>query len=170
MEERHENEQYFFDDPTLARLEAFLEPFAAPACVCAPMLGRRLAERGRAAAILDVDERFAATPGFERFDLNRPRWLGREFDVIVCDPPFFNVSLKQLAASLRVIAGNDVRRPLLVSHLVRRRDAVLRAFAEFDLRPTGFRPTYRTVAATPKNDIEFFGNASDDALAPLTAE
>jgi hypothetical protein len=46
MDERHENEQYFFDAPTLERLTDFLSGWENACCLCAPMLGRHLAPRG----------------------------------------------------------------------------------------------------------------------------
>ncbi len=77
MEERHENEQYFFD-----------------------------------ATILDIDERFADVPGYRHFDITRPEWLGIEFGAILCDPPFFNVSFRQLGDALRTLACNAFTRAL----------------------------------------------------------
>lgn len=72
MYELHENEQYFFAEPTLAHLAGFLARFAAPCCLCAPLLGRRLAEQGVAVTILDIDERFAAVRGFRCYNLYNP--------------------------------------------------------------------------------------------------
>src|SRR5690349_5948980 len=100
MYELHENEQYFFDEPTLDRLARFLEPWRAPCCLCAPLLGKRLAQRGLAVHVLDIDERFANVRGFQRYDIYRPTWLGVEFGIILCDPPFFNVSLAQLFTAI----------------------------------------------------------------------
>ena len=167
MYELHENEQYFFDQPTLDHLANFLAAWPSPCCICAPLLGQRLAERGVAVTILDIDERFAAVPGFRRYDLYRPAWLGAEFGIILCDPPFFNVSLSQLFAALRLLSRHRFDQPLLVSHLRRRSSAVLGTFAPFGLRPTGFCPTYQTVRACVKNDIEFFGNLDDEQTARL---
>ena len=72
MDERHEHEQYFFDEPTLARLADVVASFPNPCCLCAPLLGKALVERDVAVRILDLDERFASLPGFRRYDLHRP--------------------------------------------------------------------------------------------------
>ena len=167
MYELHENEQYFFAEPTLAHLATFLARFAAPCCLCAPLVGRRLAEQGVAVTILDIDERFAIVPGFRRYNLYRPEWLDQEFDIIVCDPPFFNVSLSQLFAAIRLISHNHFEQPLLITYLQRRSAAILGAFAPFGLQPTGYLPSYQTVQAIERNTIEFFGNLGQEELVAL---
>ena len=169
MEERHEREQYFFDEATLDHLAAYVASWPSPCCLCAPLLGKRLVELGVDVAILDVDERFSDVPGFQRFDVYRPGWLGREFGLVVCDPPFFTISLSQLFAAIRVVSRNDFRQPLLVSYLSRRSSAILGTFAPFDIRVTGYHPTYQTVKSIEKNDIELFGNLSADDHRRLSA-
>ena len=167
MYELHENEQYFFAEPTLTHLAGFLAGFATPCCLCAPLVGRRLAEQGVAVTILDIDERFATVPGFRRYNLYRPEWLDQEFDIIVCDPPFFNVSLSQLFAAIRLISHNRFDQPLLISYLQRRSAAILGAFAPFGLQPTGYLPSYQTVQAVERNTIEFFGNLAAEEMIAL---
>ena len=166
MDERHENEQYFFDAETVDRLAQVATTYEHVCCICAPTLGRRLAADGRTVAVLDIDERFSDVPGFQAYDLTRPTWLATSFDVIMCDPPFFNLSLSQLFAAIRTLSHNDFDRPILISYLVRRERALLRAFDRFDLQPTGLRAGYQTVQPGPKNDIAFY--ASPAALANVT--
>jgi Probable N6-adenine methyltransferase len=138
-----------------------------PCCLCAPLLGQYLARRGVAVCILDIDDRFAATPGFRRYDIYRPEWLDERFDLIVCDPPFFKVSLSQLFAAIRLLSHHDHAQPLLISYLKRRSSAVLGTFAPFGLAPTGFCPTYLTVEETPRTATEFFSNIAPQRLASL---
>src|SRR5215213_2315981 len=159
MYEKHENEQYFFDRPTLATLADAVATFPNPCCLCAPLLGQELERRGVAVCVLDIDERFAGLRGFRRYDLYRPEWLGEEYGLIVCDPPFFNVSLAQLFAAIRMLSRNDYTQPLLVSYLARRASNVLGTFARFNLAPTGYRPRYQTVQdQDARNAVEFFAN------------
>jgi hypothetical protein len=158
MYELHKAEQYFFDGPTLDHLASFVSSFDNPCCLCAPLLGKRIVERGHRVRILDIDDRFEGVPGFVPFDLHRPQWLGEAFDLIVCDPPFYNVSLSQLFTAIRIIAGHDYAQPLLVSYLTRRARNVLGTFSPFNLVATGYRPGYQTVQALERNEIEFFGN------------
>jgi len=161
MHENHQREQYFFDAPTVTHLTTFVASYDRVCCLCAPTLGKALADAGRPVTVLDIDERFADVPGYRRYDLYRPEWLGQEFDLIVCDPPFFNVSLSQLFAAIRTLARHQFDQPLLISYLCRRSDNIQGTFAPFGLRAMGYRPGYLTVEATERNAIEFFGNLSE---------
>lgn len=167
MEERHSNEQYFFDEATVEQLADVVQSFENPCCLCAPMLGKALVERGVSVHILDIDERFATLPGFRHYDISQPEWLGEPFGLILCDPPFFNVSLSQLFAAIRMLSRNDFRQPLMVSYLTRREASLLRAFSDFKLKPTGYLPRYQTVQASPKNEIAFYSNVEEALLRAL---
>jgi Probable N6-adenine methyltransferase len=162
MYELHENEQYFFDKPTLAHLADFVSAYSNPCCLCAPLLGQELARRELHVRILGIDERFAHLDGFRRYDIYRPEWLGEEFGLIVCDPPFYNASLSQLFAAIRLLSRNLYTQPLLVSYLVRRSANILGTFARFGLEPTGYRPGYQTVQRAERNEIEFYGNLGEE--------
>ncbi|HVF85681.1 MAG TPA: hypothetical protein VM821_06845 [Abditibacteriaceae bacterium] len=160
MYELHENEQYFFSDETVKQLADFVieNNFALPCCLCCPLLGRELAERGIETRILDVDERFANVNGFQPYDLYRPRWTGEKYGIIVCDPPFFKVSLAQLFTAVRVLAQHDFAQPLMLFYLSRRAANVTGTFARFNLRATGWQPRYQTVQQVERNQIEAFSN------------
>ena len=169
MYELHQNEQYFFDERTLQQLADFVSRFENPCCLCAPLLGEAPVNRGRRVRILDIDTRFASLPGFVLYEVQRPRWLGERFDLLVCDPPFYNVSLSRLFAAVRTLALNDYGQALLISYLRRRSPNVLGTFAPFRVRPTGYFPGYRTVEACERNEIEFYGNLAEEQLASLLA-
>lgn len=158
MDERHDHEQYFFDDQTLALLCDWLTAFENPCLVCAPMLATALENRGRSVRLLDIDHRFAALQGFVDWNIKRPTRLAERFDVIVCDPPFFNVSLNQLFKSVRLLSHFSFTQPLAISYLSRRANALLRAFEPFKLQISELHPTYRTIERSPKNEIQFFAN------------
>jgi hypothetical protein len=158
MYERHENEQYFWDATTVARLADITQQFESPCCLCAPLLGHELAHRGIKTRILDVDERFAEVAGFQHYDLFRPAWLGEEFGLIVCDPPFWKVSLSQLFTAIRLLSRHNYAQPLLICYPTRRAANIMGTFTRFNLQPTGFHPTYVTVRDSAKNDIQFFSN------------
>jgi Probable N6-adenine methyltransferase len=162
MHERHELEQYFFLPETTEQLASFAAGFALPCCLCAPSVGVALGQRRVAARVLEIDERFASTPGFVRWDLYRPQPLDETFGLIVCDPPFLKVSLAQLFAALRVLARGEPSQPLLLCYPRERAIHLLATFAPFGLRPTGLCPRYQTVQAHGPEDIEFFGNLTDE--------
>ena len=158
MYELHENEQYFFTPQTLEALARFLQRYDRVCVLCAPMLGQALAQAQRNVRLLDIDERFSGVDGYRSWDLHRPEYLGETYDIIVCDPPFFNVPLSRLFRAIRVLALERFDQPLLLSYLRRRSQAVLGTFSPFLLEPTGFCPTYVTVQRVGRNDVEFFGN------------
>ena len=170
MYELHENEQYFYDASTLEQLADFLSGFENPCCLCAPLVGKTLASRGAKVSVLDIDERFASVTGFRRFDLFRPEWIGESFDVILCDPPFFKVSLSQLFFAIRLLSRHEYSQPLLISYLKRREANVMGTFTRFNLKPTGYFPAYQTVRSHAKNDIEFFSNLPEARVLCLRGE
>jgi hypothetical protein len=169
MYELHENEQYFFDPPALDRLVDFVVQggFHSTCCLCCPLLGQELGQRGIATRILDMDSRFATVPGFRSYDLYRPAWTGETYDLIICDPPFFKVSLSQLFKAIRTLSRNDFSQPLLLCYLSRRGSNVQGTFGQFGLRASGIAPGYQTVQRTGRNDIEYFTNLPAEKLAPL---
>jgi hypothetical protein len=159
MEERRENEQYFFDEPTITQLADLIQPYRLPCCLCAPTVGRELARRGIDVRILDIDERFKELRGFRYFDLGRPSWPGESFGVILFDPPFFNAApISRLFDAVRMLSHYHFDQKLLMSWPTRRAHLILETFHQFGLSPTGFRPGYVTVANQGKNEIEFYGN------------
>lgn len=162
LEERHEHEQYFWDASTLDRLCGIVSKFQNPCLLCAPMLGVELANRKRPVTFLDIDERFSGVTGFQKWDAYRPQHLSDEFDLIVCDPPFFNMSLSQLFSAIRILAHFDLSKSLLLCYLERRENAVLGTFSPFSLSGTNFRPTYRTVQPVDRNTVRFYSNFSID--------
>ncbi|MEM6258306.1 MAG: hypothetical protein AAGI37_08335 [Planctomycetota bacterium] len=159
MQENHANEQYFFDAPTLRRLRVVVARFSAPCVLCAPLLGRSLHEHGQAAAVLDIDERFADLPGYRRWDVSRPEPIDQALGLILCDPPFFSVSLSQLFRAIRLLAKFDTSTPIAIGYLARRERALLGAFAPFNLQPSAFRLGYQTVQyQAGRNDIRLYTN------------
>lgn len=158
MYELHQNEQYFWDDETILDLADRAERFVLPACLCAPLLGRELARRGAACRTLDIDERFGEVPGFLRFDLYRPQWRPESFGAIICDPPFWNVSLSQLFGAVRLLAHHNWDLPVAICYPARRARNLCATFYRFGLQPTGVFPQYRTVQMRETDRIEFFAN------------
>lgn len=145
MQENHQREQYFFTQGTAGVLSVLLEKYERPVVLCAPMLGKLMAEQGRKVTILDIDDRFANVPGFRHWDLQRPGALEFEPDVIFCDPPFYTVKLDRLYRAITTLTRGAVETPLMLSWLARREAALLGTFAKFGLRETGYFPRYVSV-------------------------
>ena len=124
------------------------------------MLARHLHQHQpkRKLRLLDTDTRFADLPFFREWNLYRPTPLDESFDLILCDPPFFNVSLSQLFTAIRLLAKFDYSHKIAIAYLGRRESALLGTFARFNLAPTGFFPIYQTVQSCAKNDIQFYAN------------
>ncbi len=158
MLERHEAEQYFWDAETLQSLADVAARYPNPCCLCAPMLGRALKERDVEHRVLDCDERFADDEHFALYDLYRPLYRDESYGVILCDPPFWKVSLSQLFAAVRLLSHHDFAQPLAICYPARRARNVCGTFAHFDLQPTGYFPGYLTVQELERNRIEFFAN------------
>jgi len=158
IDEKHELEQYFFDQDTIDELVELVDCFENPCCVCTPMVAQAMLERGREVAIFDIDERFSSMPGFRRWDLEQPVYLNEEFDFVICDPPFFNLSLRQLFHAMRTLTHFRYDTPLAITYLMRRSAAFVRAMGHFEMVDTGYRPGYATVEASEKNEIGFFSN------------
>ena len=165
MLELHELEQYFWDAQTLDSLADVAARFEYPCCLCAPMLGRVLSDRGIEHRVLDADERFAEDPNYAQFDLYRPLWRDETYGVILCDPPFWKVSLSQLFAAIRLLSHHDFEQPLAICYPARRARNLCGTFARFGLEPTGYFPGYLTVQELERNRIEFFANFEWDEPA-----
>lgn len=164
MHELHQNEQYFFDALTIQYLTGVLKQFDNICVLCAPMLGKALSETGSNVTILDIDDRFADAKGYLSWSIYKPQWINKTFDVIFCDPPFFNVSLSQLFKAIRMLSHNNFEQKLMICYLIRRSHAVTGSFYLFNLQPTGCHPSYVTVEQTEKNQIEIFSNLDFNLL------
>lgn len=158
MQENHKKEQYFFDPPTLELLADMVQDYENIACLCTPMVGKTLNERKKEVSILDTDTRFETEKGFMVWDLYKPSFLNQKFGIILCDPPFFNVSLSQLFKAIRLLSQHDYTQPILLAYLARRKHAVTATFSLFNLQPTEIHLGYVTVQKEEKNDIILYTN------------
>ena len=136
--EDHRLEQFYWDEPTRARLLARLGEYRAPLLVGTPSLAVEAENAGLAYTLLDVDERFAFLPGFRRYDLfddaETPEF---DCDAIFCDPPFANFELDQLKAALTSLAGGASlagklrwrgEPALFIAYNAKREEALLQTF------------------------------------------
>ena len=122
------------------------------------MIGVALNELKKDVTILDIDDRFKNAKGYLNWNIYRPQWIDKTFDIIFCDPPFFNVSLSQLFKAIRMLSHNNFEQKLMLCYLSRRKEAITGSFQVFNLKPSGYIPSYKTVQKTEKNKIEMFSN------------
>ena len=125
--EDHHHEQFFYDAPTAKRMVTLAGRFRAPLLVCNPSLAVRLRAVNPSSrfALLDRDARFEFVDGFVPFDLLAPapgaaalaalpRAVGRDYDAVFLDPPFANVTPRELRAAIEACRPR-ARRPTTVA-------------------------------------------------------
>ena len=160
MNENHENEQYFFTEATVGYLSKLAMEFDNVCCICCPSVGKKLEELGANVTILDIDERFSNLSGFKYWDIKSPEYIPDEFDLIIMDPPFFNVSMREIRKSIQMLTHFDINKnKLMITYLSRRENAFKTGMRPFVMVPMDYVPEYNTVDVTEyKNRIEFYVN------------
>ena len=157
MQEDHQREQYFYDQPTRDFLSRVVLASKRPVLLCAPTLGRDLWEvHRRQVPTLDIDTRFSDLPGFVEWDIHRPTALDFKPDLVLCDPPFHTVKLDRLYRAITTLTQGDVTVPLVLSWLYRRETALLGTFIRFGLQRTPYEPTY--ISVRPEVDIRMYAS------------
>lgn len=160
LEERHENEQYFFTEETIEYITQMAMNYAKVCCICCPSIGKRLEELGADVTILDIDERFNQLEGFRHWDIKKPVYISDKFDLIIMDPPFFNVSMREIRKAIQVLTHYDTTETtIMISYLTRREAAFKAGMKPFEMKSMNYIPEYNTVDVTdPKRRIEFYVN------------
>jgi len=114
--ERHDLEQYFFTKEMIDKYITALmmrfqdkENIEKKLClICAPSLATAFYERHDIGVhCLDIDSRFKNLPKFMHFDLQDPHAFKNEFELILIDPPFFYISLEQMASAISLVVKNS---------------------------------------------------------------
>ncbi len=154
-------EQFFFDDATTRRLADLARRATDPLLVCLPSIAVALAQEGRAARLLDRDTRFHTLPRAEAFDIHAPHFVEGEHDLLLCDPPFANVRLPVLRATLDGLVASALkdRKRLGICYISDREEALCAAFHDYDLRPVGPPLGYRSVSADTQARIRLYLSA-----------
>jgi len=172
MEELHKNEQYFFDNRTLDNFITFLinSNFGLICFLCTPLLALKLLERTDDIDfdIFDIDRIFNNIKNFRYYNLNNNPYIEFDYHLIICDPPFFSVSLHNLLRSIESLTHYNYRTKIMISYLKRRENQFLDTFKDFNLKPTGFFPGYRSLENSGKNRIEFYSNIEEFEKKPFS--
>ena len=141
--ERRDLEQYFFTKENIQSfINVFMMTYPEPqeiedkvCLVWAPSLAKALYEEyDIKVTICDIDKRFEDLPGFKYFDLKDPYEIeGKDFDMILIDPPFFSVTLDEQAHAMSVLAKNNFNCKLMISFPHKDEKQVLKSFKNFKL-------------------------------------
>ncbi|MBD3352221.1 MAG: hypothetical protein GF364_12100 [Candidatus Lokiarchaeota archaeon] len=153
-EENHKNEQYFFTKATQDNIIEICSNLRNIAFLCCPSLSLRHELSSREdIKFFDIDARFNS---IEYFDISNPKYVG-EFDLVVIDPPFFNLSLKKMRKAILSLLNYNFQKKLLITYLIRREKVLLRVFTGFDLKLTGYAE-YNNVDRSVRNKIGIYRN------------
>jgi len=165
--ERHDLEQYFFTRDCISSLiNAFTLAYPSDiekklCLICAPSLAKAfLDDYDVKVPILDIDDRFKDLPGYRHWDLQSPEPFENEFDLIFIDPPFFYISLEQMAEAVRVLMKSSRSKDprLMISFMIRDEAKVKQAFKEFGLERSNFELEYATVKPNRWDNYALYTN------------
>lgn len=137
--------QYWFSAPTIAAILTALPPTQRTAFISTPSLFFAVPAAERAAAghvLLDVDPRFAGTPGFVAYDFASPKAVPEEmlaaFDAVVIDPPFVSAEVwrKYACTAALLLRGSRV-----IATTIAENEPLLRELFGPALRRAAFAPS-----------------------------
>jgi hypothetical protein len=158
--EDHRFEQFFFDGPTTRRLAAEAMRYRRPLLLCLPSIAEALEAAGHPYRLLDRDTRFQHLAGWQRWDLQKPELVFEDFDAILCDPPFANVTLPELVRAIDLLAAGAARPPAVhLAYIDTREPSLLRAFTHHGLTRRFGPLGYRSVKAETQARIAWYGPA-----------
>uniref|UniRef100_A0A7S4J2M5 N6-adenine methyltransferase n=1 Tax=Odontella aurita TaxID=265563 RepID=A0A7S4J2M5_9STRA len=167
--ERHDLEQYFWSEATVLGLQKALGYHEDVCCLTTPSLAHAWHEDGREEVLLDLDERFDYLPRFRRFDLRSPEASENEnFRVVVVDPPFFYIPMRQIRDAVLTVTRGRTDLPLLIGFLRREEASLMDAFKDFGLRRTKFNLEYATVKPNKWANYALYSNIDLPGIKRLT--
>ena len=174
--ERRDLEQYFFTKNVISKLITSLtmrystqEELEEKVClICAPSLSKAFHDQlGYNVACLDIDKRFEDLPGFIYFDLANPkdcqdpRVLKNQFEIIIFDPPFFYLTLDQMAWAIKVVSSYSThfeQMKIGFSFMTRDVNQVKNSFRQFALEKTNLELEYATVKPNRWENYGWYSN------------
>ena len=129
--EDHRYEQFFYDEGTANQLYQLVDMYSKPLLLCNPTLAVLAEKKNRPYLLLDRDTRFHFLSGYRQFSLTEPYLItDYNYDAVFIDPPFANVTPRQVARCLRLMAADNV--PLYIAYNSRREDELLESMNALD--------------------------------------
>lgn len=159
--EKRELEQYFWTSSTVNKLMNACEYITDTCCLTTPSLAHAFHENGRDEKLLDIDERFNYLPRFEKYDIKDPHKLEdepAEFNIIVIDPPFFNISTQELYDATDMITNGDKSTNIVIAYLVRFEYALLETFKPYGISETTLVPEYAHIKSNKWKNFKIYSN------------
>ena len=161
-EKKKEQEQYFFTDKVLEQITTSFQYFENIVCICAPTVADafwRLLKKD--VYCIDIDERFNYLPKFIHCNITKDEIkFPDDFkpDLIIIDPPFFGLNLKDLLNFVNKVSKNDNKLKLAIGYLIREEKNLLTTFKDYNLQMTKFNIEYRTVDQTKWKNYGMYTN------------
>ena len=159
--ENRDNEQFFWTSDTVKRIMKATEYMYECCCFTTPSLAHAYHEQGREEKLLDIDERFAYLPRFEKFDIkdpHEPEEGAGAFSVIVIDPPFFVTSLQELFDATNVITGHDYSTKIIIGFLIRYEKTLLEVFKPYGISETSASLEYAHIKPNKWRNFALYSN------------
>ena len=158
LSEKRNLEQYFWTSKTVKDLLKACEYITNTCCFTTPSLAHGFYQNGRNEKLLDIDERFKYLPRFEKFDIKNPHLLDEEFNIIVIDPPFFNISTQELFEATNKITNCNYSTNIIIAYLVRFEYALLETFKLYGISETNLTPEYAHIKSNKWRNFKIYSN------------
>lgn len=160
IEEKRELEQFFWTKQFVQKIVTACEWIMNPCCLTTPSLAYGFLQKGREEKLLGIDERFSFMSGFERFDITDPHTPdgSNDFQIIVIDPLFFNVTTKQLLDATNVITNYDYNTNIVIAYLVRYEFSLLETFKQYKISETNAIPEYAHIKPNKWKNFRIYAN------------
>ena len=158
LTEKRELEQFFWTSKTVKDLLNACKYITNTCCFTTPSLAVGFREIGRDEKLLDIDERFSYMPRFEKFDIKNPHSIDETFNILVIDPPFFNVTTKDLFEATNIITNNDYSTNIIIAYLKRFEFALLETFKLYGISETNLMPQYAHIKENKWQNFKIYSN------------
>lgn len=158
IKEKRHLEQYFWTTDTVNTLMNACQYITSTCCLTTPSLAHAFYENGKNEKLLDIDERFKYLPRFEKYDIKNPHKIQEEFNIIVIDPPFFNITTQELFEATNVITNNNFSTNIVIAYLVRFEYALLETFKDYGISETTLVPEYAHIKSNKWKNFKIYSN------------
>ena len=168
IKENRTNEQFFWTINTVKQLMNAFKYTYECCCLTTPSLGHAFHEAGRDEKVLDIDDRFKYLPKFEKFDIKNPHNLDETFNVIVIDPPFFVITLKELYDAVNIITKNNFDTKIVIGFLARHNKLLLETFKKYGISETKTKLEYAHIKPHKWHNFKLYSNVDLPGIKRIT--